>query len=142
MKLLLPLLILLSCSKNTSPESTLREFINMRFSNGQNKSDLIQLTTGEFKASLEEMTEEDFKLFTGFTIVKNSLDISSSNCGLNECAITYVLRYTTTDDGVKTMVTEVKKIAQLSYVDDYWKISDVQNLKSFHDSLRPIEVTK
>lgn len=135
-------LVFISCSQRASnPEGILREFVEMRFSSNQNMSKMISYTTGDFRESLEKMTEEDIKAFVNHGLKNKNLEISHSKCTESTCSITYILSFDEYDENTLQNRSELKKIAKLVLQPDGWKISDVTNIKTFHDLKEPIQVT-
>lgn len=141
MKLILPLLIfLVSCvQENLSPESALKSYMEGRMGTVVTRDFVLDRVTGKMKQSFENMTEEDFvKSADMRNVKKDSFKILSKSCQEKKCFITYSVAYQTIDDDKSTFASEVKKIAELVSEDGRWLISDVSNIKTYHEALEPI----
>lgn len=141
MKLILPLLLLLvSCMQdNLSPESALKSYMEGRMGTVVTRDFVLDRVTGKMKQSFENMSEEDFvKSADMRNVKKDSFKILSKSCQEKKCFITYSVGYQTTDDNKTTFSSEVKKIAELVSEDSRWLISDVSNIKTYHEALEPI----
>lgn len=134
------LILLASCLEdNRSPESALKEFIEMRIGNVVTRSSLIDKVTGKMKASLESVTDEEFQQFADLrNVERDSFKVLSKSCQQETCFLTYSISYKTKQNDKNTFSSEVKKIAELSLVDGKWLIADVTNIKTYHESLEPI----
>lgn len=141
--LILILLLLASCTKKESAEDVLAAFIKYRFNSYQDKPMLVEMTTGLLNEKISDMDEETFKLFTSTSDLKmRKYKVILSKCSEESCYLTYTLSYDESDEQGRKYETEIKKIAELSKVDDRWKISDVTNVKTFIDAKRPISTSK
>lgn len=141
MKWILPLLlILVSCvDDNQGPESVLKNFIETRIGNVVTRELVLEKVTGKMKQSLENISDEEFKKFSDLrNINKGSFKVLSKSCQKNTCFLTYSISYDTNQNGEKTYATEVKKIAEVVNENGIWLISDVSNIKTYHESLEPI----
>lgn len=136
------LLITAACMKeDTTPEGALKTFATARIGNIVEKDFILSRVTGNLKASLEEISDEDFNKFADMRNVKqNSFKILTSNCQneVTKCNITYSLGYKTEENDKAIFSSEVKKVAELSLEDGKWLISDVTNIKTYHESLDPL----
>lgn len=134
-------LLFFSCSKPNDPENVLREYIGYRFQQEQSKSRLVGMTADQLKQSIETMTDEEFVQFTDIAkYKKKGLRILTKKCTETECYITYILSYDITQEETKSYSAEIRKVAKLTSVDGVWKVADVNNIKTFYDSKKPIEV--
>jgi hypothetical protein len=147
-KLLLGVLVLTtlfwSCTKKEkAPDSYLKSFVEEFFKTEIKKEDLIEKTSGRLKVSIESMTDDEFKSFSNpSTLVANSFEILSSACQEESCYLTYRLSYKTkSPDSQGEWSTQVKKIAHLQKFDKDWKVEDIENIKTFHETAQPLEVT-
>ena len=85
------------------------------------------------------MSDEDFIKFSDLkNVERNSFKVLSKSCQEKKCFVTYSLAYTTNTDGKAMFISEVKKIAEILNIDGKWLISDVSNIKTYHESLEPI----
>lgn len=135
------LVFLASCLEdNRSPEAALKEFIEMRIGSVVTRASLLEKVSGKMKASLEGVTDEEFKQFADLrNVEKDSFKVLSKSCQQETCFLTYSISYKTKSPEDKPAFTsEVKKIAELSLVDGKWLIADVTNIKTYHESLEPI----
>ena len=141
MKWIFPLLlILVSCNQDhQDPESALKSFIETRIGNVVSREQILEKVTGKMKQSLENISEEEFKKFSDLrNINKGSFRVLSKSCQKNTCFLTYSVSYNTNKNGEHTFSTEVKKIAELAIENGRWLISDVTNIKTYHESLETI----
>ncbi len=134
-------LLLFSCSKPNDPENVLRGYIGYRFQKDQSKAKLLGMTSSVLKQSIETMTDEEFAQFVDISkYQKRDIRILNKKCSVDECFITYTLSYDITQDGDKTYNAEIRKVAKLTREDEIWKVADVNNIKTFYDSKKPIDV--
>jgi hypothetical protein len=134
------LFLLVSClDDNRSPEAALKDFIEIRIGNIVTRTSLIDKVTGKMRQSLENVSDEDFKQFADLrNVEKDSFKVLSKSCQEESCFITYSISYKTKQNDRNTFSSEVKKIAELSLVSGKWLIADVTNIKTYHESLEPI----
>lgn len=143
MKLLLSVLFLLTaCLKDdTSPEGALRTFIESRMDSVVTREFVLERVTGKMKLSLENISDEEFAKFADMRgVKKDSFKVLSRSCQEKTCFLTYAVSYRTLDDkdDKTAYTTEVKKIAEVVNENGKWLISDVSNIKTYHESLEPI----
>ena len=143
MKWFIPVLLILnSClsNDNLSPESALKSYMEGRVGNVVTREFILERVTGKMKQSFENMEEEEFTKSADMrNVKKDSFKILSKSCQEKKCFITYSVGYSTENDQEKTTFTsEVKKIAEVVSEDGKWLISDVSNIKTYHESLEPI----
>ena len=142
MKLLLVFLLVFGCSKSESPEEKLQEFVDYRFQTNQSKDKLLSYLTGKLHSAIESMSEEEFgKFIENLKYKKKKFKIVLKKCSDEKCFITYVLSYTQPVPKNPDFEVEVKKIAEMERVEDQWKISNVSNVKSYIEGMKPIDVT-
>ncbi len=135
------LLFLLGCfpKKAQGPEEVLREYVEYRFTQGQTREKLLELSTGPLKEKIESLTEDQFKkhINTGMFKYKN-LKILLKSCTEKSCTITYTLTYYRNQgDGYQT---EIKKVAEVDSVENVWKVRDISTVKTYIESDIPIDV--
>lgn len=145
MKLLALSLILLlaACTKaKNSPEASLKSFVESRIGNTVTRAFVVEHTAGKMRESLTNMSDADFEKFADMRNIKeDSFKIISKTCQPTQCYLTYSISYRTKDEKDKTLYSsEVKKIAELLLEDDKWLISDVTNIKTYHESSDAIQV--
>ena len=133
-------LLLVSCLEdNRSPESALKEFIEIRIGNVVTRNAIIGKVTGKMRQSLENVSEDEFKKFSDLrNVSRDSFKILSKSCQEETCFLTYSISYKTKQNDKDAFSSEVKKIAELSLVEGKWLIADVTNIKTYHESLEPI----
>ena len=132
---------LFSCSRQaTGPEQILTTFINYRFSKGQTREKLIEMTSGKLRQSIREMSQESFEAFSNMPIKKKRFKILTTKCGEEKCSISYFIKYEAFQGNEKVFAIEIKKITTLENIDGKWKISDVSNVKEFYDAARSIDI--
>ncbi len=133
------LVICASCTKTTSPEKALKEFVDYRFSIVQTKDWLLAKTVGPFNQRIAEMGPESFAQFIDTKpFKKRRFSILSNRCTDVDCFVTYILVYDNFRDSILTATTEVKKVAQVRLVDGEWRIFDISNVKTYLDMKEPI----
>ncbi|MCF8058028.1 MAG: hypothetical protein K9K67_01930 [Bacteriovoracaceae bacterium] len=136
------LLLIISCTKKSTPEKALKEFIEYRFSQGQDKEDLLEMTTGSLNSRIEDMEGEDLTAFLkAEALQKRRLKVLLKNCEDTKCFLTYILTYSQGSGNPKDFGIEVKKIAQLEKVGETWKLSDVSNVKTYIEAHKDLEVS-
>ena len=135
--LVLILLVIFSfaCTKTEkTPEDTLKEFVQYRFSSGQTKDDVLKWTDGLLKEQIESMSEEELKSFMDTSsFKKRDFKVNLSKCQESKCNITYTISYDQLKEDKKAYFVETKKIALLDKSSGEWKILDVNNVKTFLD---------
>ena len=139
--LLLLLAVLVSCVDNntSTPEGALKDFVESRIGQVVSRDFVLQRVTGPMLQSFENMSDEDFAKFADLrNVKKESFKILTKSCQEKKCFITYSVGYGTSQEEKKTFSSEVKKIAELNYVEGKWLIADVSNIKTYHESLEPI----
>lgn len=141
MKWILPLLFLLmSCiDDNLSPEAALKSFVEDRIGHVVTREFVLERTTGKMRQSFENISEEEFTKFADMrNIKKDSFKILSKSCQEKKCFITYSIGYQTMADNKTVHTSEVKKIAEIQNENGKWLIAEVSNIKTYHESLEPI----
>jgi hypothetical protein len=132
---------MISCNKESTPESALEDFINYRFESGQSKEDILEMTTGPLYEKLNSLTEEELQKFTDVKdLSKRRLKVLIKNCEEDTCYLTYVLRYVKGNETPRDYSVEVKKIAQVNKVEEKWLLSDVSNVKTYIESKKELKI--
>ena len=137
-------LAIVACTGGGKPEKVLRDYISYRFQDkGQKKEKVLSFLDGPLKEQMEAMPVDKVESFnqdgkfklTGFKVVK-------SRCSDDKCFATYIVKYNSFLDGKneKSVESEIKELAELSLVEGNWKIYDVKNIKTFHESQTPLSV--
>ena len=129
-----------SCFQQSGPSETLSKFVNYRFSQGQTREKLLEMTSGRLKESISAMSDETFKLFVEMPIKKKSFKIIKAQCGELQCSISYLIKYESFQQGKKDFTVDSKKIAILKKEEGAWKIVEVSNIKGYHHSKNLIRV--
>lgn len=129
-----------SCvQENLGPEAALKNFIEIRIGNVVPRDAILEKVTGKMKQSLENISDEDFEKFSDLrNVKKSSFKILSKSCQEKTCYITYSISYETIKEDKTFFSSEVKKIAELVQEKENWLIADVSNIKTYHESLEPI----
>jgi ABC-type Zn uptake system ZnuABC Zn-binding protein ZnuA len=128
-----------SCSKEATPESALKDFVLHRMSSSQSKESILEMTTGKFQKSLQQMNDEQLKAFFKVgNIRRRSFKVLAKKCEAQTCELTYVLKYDQLDGGAQQYMLEVKKIAELININGDWKLSDIVDLKTYIEANSPL----
>lgn len=137
---LLSLLLVASCiSDPRSPEAALKDFIDSGVGKVVTRDFVLQRVTGKMLVSFENMAEEDFAKFADMRNIKaESFKVLSKSCQQKTCFLTYSVGYLTKKDDKTVFTSEIKKIAEVIEVDKKWLISDISNIKTYHEALEPI----
>jgi hypothetical protein len=137
---LLSFLILTSCiSDPRSPEAALKDFIDSGVGKVVTRDFVLQRVTGKMRVSFENMGDEDFAKFADMRNIKaESFKVLSKSCQQKTCFLTYSVGYLTKRDQKTVFTSEIKKIAEIVEVDQKWLISDISNIKTYHEALEPI----
>ncbi len=121
-----------------TPEGLIKMFVKDTISGKVDREYYQEYTTGTLLEASLELTEEELEK-TSVSKLKNvKVSILSKNCSNEKCIITYIIKYDTNPENKKMYKTEVKKLAEVVKEGEGWKLSDIKNLKTFHDSLEPI----
>ena len=131
-----------SCTKKSTPETALNDFINYRFKSSQSKEDLLEMAANPLREKLESIEGEDLEKFLNTSAIhKRKLKVLLKNCEETKCFITYVLRYEQGKDDPKDFGVEVKKIAQVIKEGEAWKVSDINNVKTYVEAKGNLDVS-
>ncbi len=134
------LVVLASCMKSDlSPEAALKDFVDSRIGAVVDRDFVLERVTGKMLQSFENMSNLDFEKFANMKNIKSeSFKILSKSCQENKCFLTYSVSYLTMTDNKTRFSSEVKKIAEMVKSENKWLIADVSNIKTYHESLEPI----
>lgn len=142
LSLLVLIFLVIGCSKDIkTPEGLLAKFTEDITTKKMDRDYYYKFTTGKMKESIEELSDEEFEEYRNFSRVKNAkVDIQKKNCSENKCALTYIIKYDykASESKDNDFKSEVKKVANLTNEDGKWKIEDVSNIKTYHESVKPI----
>jgi len=143
MKYFLLAFLLVGCfDRGDSPEGALRDFTNARLEKMVDRDFVVSRTTGKMRVSVESMSDQEFTVFSDLRKYKqDTFKIISKSCQEKRCYVTYSLGYHENTADKKTWVSEVKKIAEIIWVEGKWLIADVSNIKTYHETAETIEVT-
>jgi hypothetical protein len=137
--------VLIGCSKNTKvneveAEKAFRQYLDLRFSSKiTSKQDILQFTTGLHKTAIEQLTEDEFRIFNNLqNISKNSFKVLSIHCASLICSLRYNLTYTTKKDDVRIFESQVEKAVELRLDNGFWKIAEISDLNTQHEALTPL----
>lgn len=139
--IILLLLTAVAClDDNRSPEAALTEFIELRMGTVVTRDAILEKVTGKLQQSLENISDEEFQKFADLrNVSRESFKIVSKSCQEEKCFITYSLTYRTREGDETKFTSEVKKIAEVHNQQGKWLISDVSNIKTYHEAMVPIE---
>ena len=139
--LFLSVFILFACSGGAkSPEALIEELLSKRQKNLLTREAMLELSYGDLKDEIANMEDEDFDSYTSeLGVTQGSYKILSSNCeSETKCAVTYILTYRSDESGERVFTSEVRKVAQMENHEGIWLLTDMANIKTFHESLQPI----
>lgn len=143
MKYILLMVIVVGCSKSIkTPEGLLVKFSEDITSSNMDRDYYYEYTAGKMKEEIEALSDEDFEAYRDLSRVKNAkIEILKKNCSDDKnCTLTYIIKYD--QKGLEKegggFKSEVKKVANLVQVEEVWKVSDVSNIKTYHESIKPI----
>lgn len=129
----------LSCNQDEGPEQVLRGYVNLRFQDGDNFSELLKRTTGELNSDLKSLTKDErLKFDQSAQFKKKALKILSRDCGEKACKITYIISYEREANG-NPYNAQIRNVANLKLVEGDWKISSIGGLKTYFESKKNIE---
>ena len=87
------------------------------------------------------MTDREFSEFTqNVKYKKKKFKILLKKCDEKKCFITYLLTYTQPVPKNPDFEIDVKKIAEMENIEGEWKIVRVNNVKSYIESTKPLEI--
>ena len=139
-------LFLVSCFGKTGPEDRLRGYLNLRLKGGHEKEDIMDYLTGSLKEDIAGMEDEEFNQFSSLNINKaREISILKKNCKEDVCFLTYTFKYSKgvfdgDQEKAQDVSVEIKKTAKLEMSDEKWRISAIDNIKSFVRFNRPIDI--
>lgn len=134
------LILLSGCLKESlGPEGALKDFVESGMGQVLTRDFVLERVTGKMRQSFENMAEEDFQKFADMKNIKSkSFKVLSKSCQEKKCFITYSVGYLTKQGDKSIFNTEVKKIAELVEIEKKWLIEEISNIKTYHESLEPI----
>lgn len=134
--------LVVSCDKKSEqPEDVLSNYVTQFLSKSLSKNDAISHLGKNLKTSIEEMDEAEYSSYLEKnSFEKRSFRILLKNCNELKCQMTYVVKYRQKTLATKEYNVDVKKIAQLEKIEEEWKITDIENVKTFIDAKNPIDI--
>lgn len=141
MKWILPVLLLMvSClNDNQTPESALKSYVEGRIGQVVTREYMLERVTGKMQQVIENISDEEFKKFSDLrNVQRNSFKVLSKSCQEKKCFMTYSITFVTKEGDRSVYSTDVKKIAEVVFVEGKWLIADVSNIKTYHEALEPI----
>jgi hypothetical protein len=140
---LMSFVVVFGCTKGAdTPEGLIKTFVKDVATKKIDREYYQKYTTGKFLAVVEDQTDEELEKNTRMSGVKKvKVKVLSKNCDGPKCIVTYTVSYTTETKEDSNFKSVVKKIAEVIKVEDYWKLANLRNLKTFHESTKPIGVT-
>lgn len=137
---LIIVLVVASCTKGAkSPDGLVKKFAQDIATKNLDMDYYEKFTTGEMLKEIQELGEENFEKNSRMANVTNvKVRILSQTCESDKCVITYNVKYKTKNSDEGKFDSEIKKIAQVHKEEEFWKMSKVTNLKTFHESTKPI----
>lgn len=133
-------IFLVSCTKGAkSPDGLIKMFAKDVATKKLDMDYFEKYTTGDMLAAIQDIGLEDFEKKTRMVNVSGvKIDILNKNCENAKCIITYLVKFKTKNKEEGKFGSEVKKVAEVIQDEEFWKLSKVTNLKTFHESTKAI----
>lgn len=130
-----------SCQKENTAEAQLKEFIRLRYKGEQRKDKVLKWLVDPLYTEFNSIPDEDFEKTMGVGGRKlKDIRVLTKNCDSEaNCFLTFIIKFETYGNDKKLFTSEVKKLANLKKIENSWKIADINNVKTYHDSHVPIE---
>jgi len=133
--------LIVGCDKNDQPEDVLSTYVGQFLSKSLTKDDALSYLGGELKASIEQMDDSEYSSYLEKnSFKKRSFRILLKNCDEVKCQITYIVKYRQKTLATDEYNIDVKKIAQLEKLEEEWKITDIESIKTFIDAKKAIDI--
>ena len=131
---------MMACTKGaTTPEGLIRAFVDDVSTKKMDLDYFEKFTTGELLESIQTIGIENYENETRMKRVTDAkVEILSKNCEASKCIVTYIVKFKTKNQDEGKFQSEVKKIAEVQREGEFWKLSKVTNLKTFHESFKAI----
>ena len=131
---------MVSClNDNQTPESALKSYVEGRIGQVVTREYMLERVTGKMQQVIENISDEEFKKFSDLrNVQRNSFKVLSKSCQEKKCFMTYSITFVTKEGDRSVYSTDVKKIAEVVFVEGKWLIADVSNIKTYHEALEPI----
>jgi hypothetical protein len=134
--------LIFGCTKKSTPEKTLKDFISYRFKDSQSRDSLVEMTTNPLRERISALEGKELEDFLNVKDLKRKkLKVLVKNCEGSTCFLTYVLGYGQGKSNPKEFGIEVKKIAKIEQIDKVWKISEVSNVKTYIEAKSELGVS-
>lgn len=146
MRVFILVLLWTSCVGRKSAEERLNQYLDLRLSGNHGREEIMDFLTGEMRDDISNMSDEEFGMFSALQIKKvKDINIIKKNCKTEVCFLTYTFKYSRSvfDANPQTdrdVDVEVKKVAKLEVDEEKWKISAIDNTKSFVRFNKPIDI--
>jgi hypothetical protein len=139
--LLSALLFTTSCFKEKGAAETLRTYIEGRFQGKFDRLEIAEFLNGPIKEDIKKMSDEDFDKYSDLSnLKKKKFKVTHQNCSIDKCFITYLISYDQLKGAKDFFRVDSKKIAEMTKIEDSWKIEKVTNVKSYLESKVPIDI--
>ncbi len=148
MKWMIIVFLIASCYQKMDAEGRLKEYFNLRFKGDYEREEIGDFLSGEMKEDVLKMNAEDFQRFRSLKIKKiKNLRILNTNCKEEICFLTYTFRYSKKvfdgdQSNNKDVEVEIKKVAKLELLNEQWKITAIDNTKSFVKFHKAIDISQ
>lgn len=136
------LVMFVACDKGAkTPDGLLKKYVEDFTTKKLDREYFEKFTTGKILESVQALTDEEFEKFANTKKAsKARVSIINQNCQETKCSITYLVKYES-DVNKDIYKSEVKKIAQLVKNEEFWKVADVVNVKTYIEAQQNIEIS-
>lgn len=137
---LILMFVIISCSKRAkSPDGLIKMFAKDLATKNLDMDYYEKFTTGDMFSNIQKLGEEEFEKNTRMHNVTDvKIKILNKTCEDQKCVVTYIAKFKTKNNDEGKFDSVVKKIAEVHQDGEYWKVAKVTNLKTFHESIKPI----
>ena len=146
--LLATFLFFVACDKGSkTPEGLIRNFVDEVTSSKVDMEFFKKNTTGELLKSVEELEPSELEeLLTNSSkrlakVKKPKVEISNKVCAGDKCTLTYIVKFDFDGKKEGMFESEVKKIATVVKDGEFWKVSEVSNVKTYYNAQKPIDTS-
>ncbi|MAZ49258.1 MAG: hypothetical protein CME65_11910 [Halobacteriovoraceae bacterium] len=138
--------IIVSCDKGSkTPEGLVKKFVEEATSTKLDMEFFEENTADPLLDSVKKLEPEEFQELLTISrsklskVKKPKIEISNKVCAGDKCTLTYIVKYDyeTKTDG--TFESEVKKVATVVKDKEFWKVSEVSNVKTYYNAQKPID---
>ncbi len=137
------LLLSTSCFKEKGASEVLKTYIEGRFDGNYDRLEIAEFLNGSIKEEITAMSDEDFEKYSDLSnLKKKKFMVTHQNCSTDKCFITYLISYNQLKGPKDFFRVDSKKIAEMTKVEESWKIEKVTNVKSYLESKVPIEINE